>query len=48
MLDNSDVQVAYVCPENLHSQIVYPIAIVKDSKHPKIAEEFIEFVIGNK
>ena len=30
--------------ENLHSPIVYPIAIINSSKNPDVAKEYIQFL----
>lgn len=38
------VRVAAIADENAHAPILYPIAIVKDSKHKQAAREFIELV----
>jgi molybdate transport system substrate-binding protein len=35
--------VATASPDS-HSPIIYPIAVVKNSKNPEIAEEFIQFL----
>jgi len=40
------VRVAFTVPEWLHAPIVYPIALVKDSKRPDAARQFIELVRG--
>jgi len=33
-------------PDDSHDRIVYPIAIVKDSRHPEAAQKFIELVLS--
>jgi molybdate transport system substrate-binding protein len=30
--------------ENTHSPIVYPIAVLKSSKHPEAAQAFLDFL----
>jgi len=39
--------VSTAAPES-HSPIVYPIAIIKDSKQPEIAKEFIDFLASSE
>ena len=45
----TDVQVAdnvklvATAPENTHSPVTYPIAVIKDSQHPEEAKDLIEF-----
>ena len=34
-------------PQDSHSKIVYPIAILKDSKNPDIAKTFEDFLLSN-
>ncbi|HEY9597967.1 MAG TPA: molybdate ABC transporter substrate-binding protein, partial [Cyanophyceae cyanobacterium] len=38
------VQVIATAPENSHSPIIYPVAVVKRSKNPEAAKEFIQFL----
>jgi molybdate transport system substrate-binding protein len=40
----SEVAVIAVAPENHHKPVLYPIAVLKDSKHEKTARAFILFV----
>ncbi|MGB7275491.1 MAG: molybdate ABC transporter substrate-binding protein [Geitlerinemataceae cyanobacterium] len=40
------VKIVETAPENTHSPIVYPIAILKSSKHPEKAKSFVEFLEG--
>jgi len=40
------VKVAAIAPENSHSQIVYPIAVIKDSKNIAEAKEFIKYTFS--
>lgn len=41
------VKVVATAPENSHSPIVYPIAVLKSSKHVDDAENFVQFLSGN-
>ncbi|HIK29773.1 MAG TPA: molybdate ABC transporter substrate-binding protein [Oscillatoriales cyanobacterium M4454_W2019_049] len=38
------VKIVETAPENTHSPIVYPIAVLKSSKHPEAARSFVEFL----
>lgn len=38
------VKVIAIAPETSHSPVVYPIAVIRDSKHPEAAVELIEFL----
>ena len=40
------VKIAATIDENSHSPILYPIAVVKDSKNSQAAKEFIDFVMS--
>ena len=40
------VKIVEIAPENTHSPAIYPIAILKSSKHPQAAKLFIEFISG--
>jgi molybdate transport system substrate-binding protein len=40
------VRVAAVAPEDSHAPILYPLAVLKDSRQKGAAEEFIELVLG--
>lgn len=39
-----NVKIIATAPENTHSPVVYPIAIIKDSQHPEAAKDLIEFL----
>jgi len=41
------VRIAMTAPQDSHSKIVYPIAILKDSKNPDIAKTFEDFLLSN-
>jgi molybdate transport system substrate-binding protein len=38
------VRIAATAPEKAHQPIVYPVAVIRESKAPKMAEEFINFL----
>lgn len=38
------VRIAQTIPENLHAPIVYPVAVVKNSKNPEAAKKFTQFL----
>jgi molybdate transport system substrate-binding protein len=40
------VKVAAIAPEESHSPVIYPAAVIKSSKNPSAAKEFIEFLLG--
>lgn len=42
------VKVAAVAEENTHSPLVYPIAVVKDSKNLEDAKDFVDFLSSDK
>lgn len=39
-----NVQIIATAPETSHAPVIYPIAVIKDSKNPEIASELIEFL----
>jgi molybdate transport system substrate-binding protein len=41
-----DVKVVATARETSHKPVLYPIAVVKDSKHEKAAKLFISFVLS--
>jgi molybdate transport system substrate-binding protein len=38
------VKVVARAPENSHAPVIYPIAIIKDTKHPAAAKHFVPFL----
>ena len=38
------VQIVATAPENTHSPVIYPIAVIKDSDHPAAATKLVEFL----
>lgn len=47
-LISDKVKVAALADEKLHSPVVYPAAVVKDSKNPEAARDFIQFLSSDK
>jgi molybdate transport system substrate-binding protein len=45
---SQQVRIAATAPQNSHAPIVYPIAILKDSKNPNAAQAFEQFLISNQ
>lgn len=41
------VKVVATAPEESHSPVIYPVAVIKSSKNPSAAKEFIEFLLGS-
>ncbi|RDU34859.1 molybdate ABC transporter substrate-binding protein [Neobacillus piezotolerans] len=42
------VEIAETAGEDSHGPIIYPLGIIKDSRHLKEATEFYEYLIGNE
>jgi molybdate transport system substrate-binding protein len=42
------VKVWVTAPENLYSPIVYPVAVIKSSRNPADAKEFVQFLAGDR
>lgn len=38
------IKVVATAPENSHSPIIYPLAVIKSSKNPTVAKAFVEFL----
>ena len=45
---SADVRVAAVAPEDSHQPILYPVAVLKDSKNAAAARSFVEFLLSPK
>lgn len=43
-LSSSKVKIAAIAPEDSHSPVVYPVAILKDTKNPAAAKQFLAFL----
>ncbi len=41
------VKTVATVPVNFHSPIIYPVAIIKDSKYPETAQNFFQFILSN-
>jgi len=41
---SDQVQVVATAPEDSHKPIIYPVAVIKDSKNPEAAQEFVQFL----
>ena len=46
--ESKSVRVGATAQENLHSPIVYPVAVLKDSKNAAAAREFVQFLSGTE
>lgn len=44
---SKQIGVIAVAEANLHSPIIYPVAVLKDSKHPEAAQAFVQFLFSN-
>ncbi|WP_293360519.1 MULTISPECIES: molybdate ABC transporter substrate-binding protein [unclassified Microcoleus] len=42
------VTVQLTAAANLHSPIVYPLAVIRNSRHPAAAKTFVEFLAGDR
>ena len=45
---SNQVKVVATAAENLHSKIVYPVAVLKTSKNASAAREYVEFLSNNQ
>ena len=45
---SEQVKIIQTAPVNSHSPIIYPVAIVGDSKQPESAQGFIQFLLSNE
>ena len=46
--ESKSIRVAATAQENLHSPIVYPVAVLRDSKNITAAREFVQFLSGTQ
>lgn len=46
--ESKSVRVAATAQENLHSPIVYPVAVLRDSKNVTASREFVQFLSGTQ
>lgn len=42
------VKVVTTAPADTHKPIIYPVAVIKDSKNPEAAKEFVEFLSSDE
>ncbi|WGT67786.1 molybdate ABC transporter substrate-binding protein [cyanobacterium endosymbiont of Epithemia clementina EcSB] len=42
------VKIVDIAPESYHSPIIYPISVIRQSKHPEEAKKFTEFLFSEK
>jgi len=42
--DSDNVEIIATAPEDSHSPVVYPVAVIKDSDTPEVGKELIEFL----
>jgi molybdate transport system substrate-binding protein len=47
-LSSSKVKVVATAPENSHDPVIYPAAVIKDSKHPEAARAFLDYLSGSQ
>ena len=45
---SNNVKIVDRAPESYHSPIIYPISVIKDSKHPEEAKKFTEFLFSEE
>ncbi|MBD3880190.1 molybdate ABC transporter substrate-binding protein [Phormidium tenue FACHB-886] len=45
---STQVKQVATAPDNLHSPIVYPIAVLKSSKNPQAARSYLQFLTGDQ
>lgn len=46
--ESNSVRIGATAPENLHSPIVYPVAVLKDSKNITAGRDFVQFLSGSQ
>lgn len=42
------VKIITTAPSNSHSPVIYPVAVIKDSKQSEAAQDFIKFLMSNE
>ena len=42
---SEQVKVVATAPENSHSPIIYPVAVIRNSRYPEVAKAFIQFLL---
>lgn len=48
VLDSKNIKIVAAATADLHQPIVYPIAVIKSSKHQQEVEEFVRFLQGDE
>lgn len=41
-----NVTITAVAPEGSHKKVIYPVGVLKDSKHPDVAKDFLSFLFS--
>lgn len=41
------VKIVAIAPENSHGPVLYPVAVIKDSKNAEAAKEFVQFLLSD-
>ncbi|WP_287296129.1 molybdate ABC transporter substrate-binding protein [Moorena sp. SIO2C4] len=44
---SNQVKIVATAPPESYSRIIYPVAVLKESKNPDIANQFVQFIIGD-
>ncbi len=44
---SNQVKVIATVPKNLHSPIIYPIAVLKNSRNPETAKDYVKFLVSD-
>lgn len=47
-MTSNRVAIVATAPEDSHSPVIYPVAVIKDSKNASAAEDFVKFLLGAK
>lgn len=45
--ESNRVRVAATAPDDTHRPVIYPVAVLKDSRNPAAAQEFVAFLAGD-
>jgi molybdate transport system substrate-binding protein len=46
--ESGKVRVAAIAPQNSHAPVVYPVAVLRESRAPAAARSFVEFLAGEQ
>ncbi|NET64758.1 MAG: molybdate ABC transporter substrate-binding protein [Moorea sp. SIO1G6] len=44
---SNQVKIVATAPPESYSRIIYPVAVLKESKNPDLANQFVQFIIGD-